>query len=90
MLTDEFARYFAIFHNQFGFLHNQIFRTAAKYPLYGLEAGCAALREAFGMARQALVIAWQNHVPCFYNLVILLYLINFNGTFYTTLIGKKI
>jgi LuxR family maltose regulon positive regulatory protein len=56
MLTDEFTRYFAVFHNQLGFLHNQIFRAAAKYYLYGMEAGCAALCEAIGMAREDHII----------------------------------
>lgn len=56
ILTDEFARCFDIFHNQLGFLHNQIFRAAVQYPLYGMEAGCAALREAFGMAREDHII----------------------------------
>jgi LuxR family maltose regulon positive regulatory protein len=56
MLTDDFARNIATFHNQFGFLHNQIFRAAAKYPLYGMESGCAALREAFDMAREDHII----------------------------------
>ncbi|NLT15441.1 MAG: LuxR family transcriptional regulator, partial [Clostridiales bacterium] len=56
MLTDDFARNIATFHNQFGFLHNQTFRAAAKYPLYGMESGCAALREAFDMAREDHII----------------------------------
>lgn len=64
MLTDEFARYFAIFHNQLGFLHNQIFRAAAKYPLYGMEEGCAALREALGMAREDhIILTFAEYAP---------------------------
>jgi len=55
MLTEEFARCFAVFPNQFGFLHNQILKAAAKYPLYGMEAGCAALREAFDKPRDVPV-----------------------------------
>lgn len=63
-LTDEFARSFAPFCNQFGFLHNQIFRASAKYPLYGMEAGCAALREAFDMARQDhLILIFAEYAP---------------------------
>lgn len=63
-LTHEFERYFAIYHNQLGFLHNQIFRAAAKYPLYGLEVGCAALRKAFGMAREDhIILPFAEYAP---------------------------
>lgn len=64
ILTDEFARCFAIFRNQLGFLHNQIFRAAAKYPLYGMEVGCAALCEAFGMAREDhIILPFAEYAP---------------------------
>jgi LuxR family maltose regulon positive regulatory protein len=64
ILTDEFARYFAIFHNQLGLLHNQIFRAAAQYQLYGMEVGCAALREAFGMAREDhIILLFAEYAP---------------------------
>jgi LuxR family maltose regulon positive regulatory protein len=56
MLTDEFARSFEVFHNQFGLLHNQILRAAAKYSLYGMESGCAALLKALDMAREDHII----------------------------------
>lgn len=56
MLSETFPRYFSILRNQLGFLHNQIFESAAKYRLYGMEAGCAALRKALDMAREDLVI----------------------------------
>lgn len=70
ILTDEFARYFAIFHNQLGFLHNQIFRAAAKYPLYGMEAGCAALREAFGMAREDhIILTFAEYAPAVIDMI---------------------
>ena len=70
ILTDEFARCFDIFHNQIGFLHNQIFRAAAKYSLYGMEAGCAALREAFGMAREDhIILPFAEYAPAVIDMV---------------------
>jgi LuxR family maltose regulon positive regulatory protein len=70
ILTDEFARCFDIFHNQLGFLHNQIFRAAAQYPLYGMEAGCAALREAFGMAREdRIILPFAEYAPAVIDMV---------------------
>jgi LuxR family maltose regulon positive regulatory protein len=70
MLTDEFARSFAVYRNQLGFLHNQIFSAAAKYPLYGMEAGCAALREAFGMAREDhIILPFAEYAPAVIDMV---------------------
>ena len=70
MLTDEFARYFAIFHNQFGFLHNQIFRAAAKYRLYGLEQGCNVLRKAFDMAREDhIILPFAEYAPAVIDMI---------------------
>ena len=70
ILTDEFARCFAIYHNRLGFLHNQIFKAAAKYHLYGLEAGCAALREAFGMAREDhIILTFAEYAPAVIDMV---------------------
>lgn len=70
VLTDEFERKFAIFCNQFGFLHNQIFRAAVKYPLYGLETGCAALREAFDMAREDhILLPFAEYAPAVIDMV---------------------
>lgn len=56
MLTESFTRYFSILCNQLGFLHNQIFEAAAKYRLYGMEAGCVSMRKALGMARDDNII----------------------------------
>ncbi len=70
ILTDEFARFFSVFHNQLGFLHNQILRAAAKYPLYGMEQGCAALREAFGMAREdQIILPFAEYAPAVIDMV---------------------
>ncbi|MDD3269447.1 MAG: LuxR C-terminal-related transcriptional regulator [Syntrophomonadaceae bacterium] len=64
MLTEECAAHFSIFHNQLGFLHNQILDAAAKYRLYGREKGCAALREALGMAREDhILLPFAEYAP---------------------------
>jgi len=56
ILTEEFAEYFSIFNNQLGFLHNQLFESAAKYHLSGMEKGCDALRKALDMGRRDHII----------------------------------
>ncbi len=64
MLTETFPQYFGVFRNQLGFLHNQILGAAAKYRLYGMEKGCAALREALGMAREDyLILPFAEYAP---------------------------
>ena len=70
ILTDEFACYFSIFHNQLGFLHNQILRAAARYYLYGMEAGCTALRKAFDMAREDhIILLFAEYAPAVIDMV---------------------
>ena len=64
MLTEEFEQYFSIFHNQLGFLHNQIFEAVARYKLYGLEAGCASLGKALDMAREDhIILPFAEYAP---------------------------
>ncbi len=64
MLTESFKQYFSIFHNQLGFLHNRIFEAAAKYRLYGMEDGCAALRQAMDMAREDhIILLFAEYAP---------------------------
>ncbi|SPF44876.1 ATP-dependent transcriptional regulator, MalT-like, LuxR family (fragment) [Candidatus Desulfosporosinus infrequens] len=46
MLAESFMEYFAIFSSQLGFIHNNIFEAVAKYNLYGLKEGTAALERA--------------------------------------------
>lgn len=46
MLAESFKEYFAIFSSQLGFIHNNIFEAVAKYNLYGLKEGTAALERA--------------------------------------------
>ncbi len=70
ILTDEFARYFAICHNQLGLLHNQIFRAAAQYHLYGMEQGCTALRKALNMAREDhIILLFSEYAPAVIDMV---------------------
>jgi LuxR family maltose regulon positive regulatory protein len=64
ILTEEFARYFSIFHNQLGFLHNRIFEAVAKYRLYGMEQGCAALENALDTARKdSIILPFAEYAP---------------------------
>lgn len=64
VLTETFPRHFAVFQNQLGFLHNQILSAASKYRLYGMEKGCAALREALGMGRaDHLILPFAEYAP---------------------------
>ncbi len=55
-LIEVFEQYFSIFQNRLGFLHNKIFEAAVKNRLYGIEAGCLLLQEAFDMAREDNII----------------------------------
>lgn len=64
MLTETFPQYFGIFQNQLGFLHNHILAAAAKYRLYGMEKGCAALTEAIDMGRaDHLILPFAEYAP---------------------------
>ncbi len=70
MLTETFPQYFGLFHNQLGFLHNQILGAAAKYRLYGIEKGCAALESALGMAREDhLILPFAEYAPAIIDMV---------------------
>lgn len=50
ILAENFVEYFAIYHNQLGFIHNGIFAAIAKYNLYGLENGIVALNKTLSEA----------------------------------------
>lgn len=70
ILTETFPLYFGIFHNQLGFLHNQILSAAAKYHLYGMEKGCAALEDAIDMAREDhLVLIFAEYAPAIMDMI---------------------
>lgn len=51
VLTETFVAFFSLFHNQLGFIHNDLFKAIAQYQLEGLEAGVAALKIALDSAR---------------------------------------
>lgn len=64
MLTEIFAEHFSIFQNRLGLLHNRIFKAAARYKLYGLEEGCAALQEALDMGRaDGILLPFAENAP---------------------------
>jgi len=51
VLTGQFKKYFSIFSNRLGFIHNLIFEAAAKCNLYGTSTGAAVLEAALNEAR---------------------------------------
>jgi len=64
MLTEEFNLFFSVFHTQLGFLHNQILKAAAKYRLYGMDAGCSVLVEAIDTARKDhIILPFAEYAP---------------------------
>jgi LuxR family maltose regulon positive regulatory protein len=70
MLTEELKQYFSAFHYQLGFLHKQILEAAAKYRLYGLDAGCSLLRRAFDEAREDhIILPFAEYAPDIIDLV---------------------
>lgn len=70
MLTEEFKQYFSIFHNQLGFLHNQILEAAAKCRLYGMEAGCVVLRHALDETRaDHILLPFAEYAPAITDMV---------------------
>ncbi|HOE57095.1 MAG TPA: LuxR C-terminal-related transcriptional regulator [Bacillota bacterium] len=50
-LTGQFRKYFSLYSNRLGLIHNQIFEAAAKCHLYGAETGAAVLEAALKEAR---------------------------------------
>lgn len=50
-LTTPFNKYFSVYSNQLGFIHNQIFESVAKCNLYGTSTGAAILEAALNTAR---------------------------------------
>ncbi len=63
-LTVQFKKHFSVFSNQLGFIHNQIFESAAKCGLYGASAGTAFLEAALNTARaDRLVMPFVESAP---------------------------
>lgn len=50
VLCETFRGKFALYHNQLGFLHKDIYAAVAAYRLYGMEAGLAKLERALALA----------------------------------------
>lgn len=50
-LTGQFRKYFSLYSNQLGLIHNKIFEAAAKCHLYGAGIGAAILEAALSEAR---------------------------------------
>lgn len=64
ILTTEFRQYFSVFSYKLAFLHNKILEAAAKYRLYGLEAGCAVLKEALDEAKgDHIILIFAEYAP---------------------------
>lgn len=56
VLAETFVAFFSFFHNQLGFIHNDLFKAIARYQLSGLEAGVSALKIALDSARSDGII----------------------------------
>lgn len=56
VLTELFDKRFSEFSNQLGFIHNGIFKAAAKFKLYGMEAGVYAMEKVLSEAEQDHII----------------------------------
>ncbi|WHH60958.1 LuxR C-terminal-related transcriptional regulator [Petroclostridium sp. X23] len=50
VLTRQFKKYFSLYNNRLGFIHNQIFEAVAKCNLYGIDTGTAVLEAALNEA----------------------------------------
>lgn len=63
-LTGEFKKFFSLYSNQLGLIHNQIFEAAAKCHLYGTRTGAAVLEAALKVARlDNLVMPFVESAP---------------------------
>lgn len=64
ILAESFVEYFAIYHNQLGFIHNGIFNAIAKYHLNGLEAGILALNKTLSEAHlDGIILPFVENAP---------------------------
>lgn len=55
-LTGQFRKYFSLYSNQLGLIHNQVFEAVAKSNLYGTSTGAAVLEAALNEARDDRLI----------------------------------
>lgn len=64
ILAESFVEYFAIYHNQLGFIHNGIFNAISKYHLNGLEAGILALNKTLSEAHlDGIILPFVENAP---------------------------
>lgn len=64
ILAESFVEYFALYHNQLGFIHNGIFNAIAKYHLNGLEAGILALNKTLSEAHlDGIILPFVENTP---------------------------
>lgn len=63
-LTGQFKKYFSIYSNQLGLIHNKIFESVAKCNLSGTDTGAAVLEAALNEARaDRLVMPFVESAP---------------------------
>jgi len=63
-LTGQFKKYFSLYSNQLGLIHNKIFESVAKCNLSGTDAGAAVLEAALNEARaDRLVMPFVESAP---------------------------
>jgi LuxR family maltose regulon positive regulatory protein len=63
-LTGQFKKYFSIYSNQLGFIHNKIFEAVARCNLYETSDGAAILESALNEARaDRLVMPFVESTP---------------------------
>lgn len=64
VLTESFQEHFSIFSNQLGFIHNSIFEAIAKYHLYGLKEGIAAMENALAKGQaDGIIMPFVENAP---------------------------
>lgn len=62
--TEQFEKYFSVYSNRLGLIHNRIFEAAARGHLYGLKEGIAVLRTALIDAQSDdLVLPFAENSP---------------------------
>jgi LuxR family maltose regulon positive regulatory protein len=63
-LTGEFKKFFSLYSNQLGLIHNQILEAAAKCHIYGTRTGAAVLEAVLKVARlDNLVMPFVESAP---------------------------
>ncbi len=64
VLVESFQEHFALYSNQLGFIHNKIFAAVAKYHLYGINEGVAALKAVLAEAQaDDIILPFAENAP---------------------------